>query len=79
MYVLRRLTISLTSLAVATITTTITTTTNIIITTSTQLGDGLVVNGRAYQLRVLRSSPGTCWPLIFSNTVEWPKITHMLP
>ena len=42
-------------------------------------GDGgLIASGRAYQLRVPRSSPGTCWPLFYGNTAEWPKITHML-
>ena len=38
-----------------------------------------VASGRAFKLRVLSPSPGMWWPLFFGNTLEWPKITHMLP
>ena len=41
-------------------------------------GGGLVASGRAYQLRVPRSSLGTGGPLFFVTTAEWPKITHVL-
>ena len=42
-------------------------------------GDGgLVASGRAYQLMVLSSIPGTCWPFFFTNAAKWPKIIHML-
>ena len=40
-----------------------------------KLDSALVASGRACQLRVLRSSPSTCWPLFSGNTAEWPKIT----
>ena len=47
--------------------------------TYTQSGGGLVASGRAYQLRIPRSSLGTGLPLFYVTTAEWPKITHMLP
>ena len=42
-------------------------------------GGHLVASSQAYQLRVLRSSLSTGWPLSFVTTTKWPKITHMLP
>ena len=34
------------------------------------IGSDLVASGWAYQLRVARSSPGTCWSLFYGNTAE---------
>ena len=50
-----------------------------LVTPEYHLGGGLVASGRTYQLRISPSDPDTCWPLFFTTTAEWPKITHMLP
>ena len=33
-------------------------------------GGGLMASGRADEIRVLSSNPGTGWPLFFGNTAE---------